>query len=225
LASGSDLTAVSDAVRRRNPRGQGQRLREELLQAARDLVTESGDPQALSLGAAAKRVGIAAPSAYRHFPDARHLKIAVVRACFADLAHARSVAAEGLTDPGAALLARAHAYCRFALANPGLYQLMFGPDPQLPHELVYESGDSPGRAAFHDLAESIRTCQDTGVARITSDPLVLAATVWSLEHGMVSLRINRPHFPWPDLDSTLTEALTRLLDLQPPPPPHGQLHR
>ena len=58
-------------VRRRNPRGQGDRLREEIISAASELIAESGDADRLSLRSVAKRIGIAAPSIYRHFPDAK----------------------------------------------------------------------------------------------------------------------------------------------------------
>ena len=76
-------------VRRRNPRGQGDRLREEIITAASELIAESGDADRLSLRAVAKRIGIAAPSIYRHFPDAEHLKMAVVERNFATFAAAR----------------------------------------------------------------------------------------------------------------------------------------
>ena len=55
-------------VRRRNPRGQGDRLREEIISAASELIAESGDADQLSLRAVAKRIGIAAPSIYRISP-------------------------------------------------------------------------------------------------------------------------------------------------------------
>jgi len=213
-ASAGSAGAPANA-RARNPRGQGQRLREDLIEAAAALVAESGDPRALSLRAVAKRVGIAAPSIYRHFPDVDHLKVAVVQRCFTELGQARARAAQGIADPAAALLARAEAYCQFGLDNPGYYQLMFGPDPELPGSLVYDSAQSPGRAAFHALTDSIRECQQLGAARATAEPFALAIAMWSLEHGAVCLRISRPHFPWPPLRQTLTLAISQLLELSP----------
>jgi len=207
------------AGRRRNPRGQGQRLREDLISAASALVAESADPRALSLRAVAKRVGIAAPSIYRHFPDVEHLKVAVVERCFTALAQARTAAADGIADPAEALLARARAYCHFALDHPGHYQLMFGPDPELPAALIYDSAQSPGRHAFHALVESIRDCQRSGAVRAAGDPFQLAVTVWALEHGLVSLRLSRPHFPWPPLDETINLAVSQQLDLTTGPAP------
>ena len=118
-------TTQQAQVRRRNPRGQGDRLREEIISAASELIAESGDADRLSLRAVAKRIGIAAPSIYRHFPDAEHLKMAVVERNFATFAAARDGASAKITDPAAALLARCRAYCQFAMDNPGPYRFMF----------------------------------------------------------------------------------------------------
>ncbi|MGY4970008.1 TetR/AcrR family transcriptional regulator, partial [Streptomyces nigrescens] len=54
------------AVRARNPRGQGERLREELLRATERLLEEVGSEDALSLRAVARAAGVAAPRLDRH---------------------------------------------------------------------------------------------------------------------------------------------------------------
>jgi hypothetical protein len=38
-----------------------------------------------------------------------------------------------------------------------------------------------------------------------------AVLLWQQLHGIVSLRISRPGFPWPPLAETVTEAVDRLL--------------
>jgi hypothetical protein len=38
-----------------------------------------------------------------------------------------------------------------------------------------------------------------------------AMLVWQQLHGLVSLRISRPLFPWPPLADTVTDAVDRLL--------------
>jgi AcrR family transcriptional regulator len=111
--------AATPAARARNRRGEGGRLREEIITAASQMIGETGDDTALTLRGVARRVGIAAPSIYRHFPDAGELKMAVVQRAFADFARARDAATPVAADPAAALLARCRAYTAFALANPG----------------------------------------------------------------------------------------------------------
>jgi AcrR family transcriptional regulator len=112
-------------ARRRNRRGEGSRLREEIITAASQIIGEAGDDTALTLRGVARRLGIAAPSIYRHFTDAGQLKMAVVRRAFADFARARDAASGDGDDPAARLLARCRAYTGFALANPGPYRYLF----------------------------------------------------------------------------------------------------
>ena len=204
-------------TRRRNPRGQGERLREELIEAAGALLAEHGDASKLSLRAVATKVGIAATSVYLHFPDVEHLKVAVVQRGHAELDRTRDAASRGVTDPAQALLARCRAYCQFALDHPGHYRLMFGPD--LPASLAYDAERAPGRQALQTLAHSIQRCQQAGVARAGDDPLNLAVLVWAALHGLVSLRLDRPNFPWPaPLDETVDQAVGRLIALHPSTP-------
>ena len=155
-------------VRRRNPRGQGDRLREEIIAVASELIAESGDADQLSLRAVANRIGIAAPSIYRHFADVEHLKMAVVERSFATFNEARDIASASITDPVEALQARCRTYCRFALEYRGPYRFMFSHQapPANPAE------PSAGNAAFQALAHSIERCQEAGRARATDDPLL-----------------------------------------------------
>ena len=56
------MTIAAKTARRRNPRGRGERLREEIIEAATKLVTETGGASQLSLRGVAREVGIAATS-------------------------------------------------------------------------------------------------------------------------------------------------------------------
>ena len=197
-------------VRRRNPRGQGDRLREEIIAVASELIAESGDADQLSLRAVANRIGIAAPSIYRHFADVEHLKMAVVERSFATFNEARDIASASITDPVEALQARCRTYCRFALEYRGPYRFMFS--HQAPPANPAEA--SAGNATFQALAHSIERCQEAGRARATDDSFYLAAQVWADLHGLVLLRMNLPDFPWPaSVEEMAEEAVARLLIL------------
>ena len=200
-------------ARRRNRRGEGDRLREEIITAASQMIGEAGDDTALTLRGVARRVGIAAPSIYRHFTDVDELKMAVVRRAFAEFARARDAASGDGDDPAARLLARCRAYIGFALANPGPYRYLFSQhaptgDPERPPV------DLP---VFQALAESISRCQQAGLARAGDDPQWLAAQVWAALHGLVLLRLNAPGFPWPGpLEQMADQAVARLIRLDTP---------
>jgi len=171
--------------RSRNPRGEGGRLREELIAAAAEMISESGDASQLTLRGVARRVGVAAPSIYRHFPALDDLKRA------------------------AGLLAGCRAYCRFALSNPGVYRFMFGE-----HAPGRERRSGVGDAALAALAGSIRDCRQSGATRI-DDADAAATQVWATLHGLSLLHLNLPDFGWPaPLEGMATDAVTRLLGLE-----------
>lgn len=122
---GEDAAATHGRVR--NRRGEGARLRDEIVVAAVGLLEETGDESAVTLRSVARRVGIAAPSIYRHFPDQPAIMLAVVRDAFADLDEQLRTAMDAAGDePRARLTALCHSYLEFALARPGRYRIMFG---------------------------------------------------------------------------------------------------
>ena len=200
-------------ARRRNRRGEGDRLREEIITAASQIIGESGDDAMLTLRGVARRIGIAAPSIYRHFPDVDELKMAVVQRSFADFAAARDAASGDGDDPAARLLARCRAYPAFALANPGPYRYLFSQ-----HAPTGDPARPPvSLPTFQALADSISRCQQAGLASAGDDPRWLAAQVWAALHGLVLLRLNAPGFPWPGpLEQMADQAVARLIGLETP---------
>jgi AcrR family transcriptional regulator len=213
------LSTTGATVRRpRGRRGEGGRLREEIVIAATELVSLAGDADRLSLRGVAKEVGIAAPSIYAHFADVEHLKMAVVERCFALFKAARDRQSDGITDPAEALLARCRAYCQFALDYPGPYRFMFShhapaADPQRPPIRV---------ETFQALVTSSQTCQASGAAPTGDAPSLLAAEVWAALHGLVLLRMNAPHFPWPaPLWDMVDQTVRRIVGLPKQSPQPG----
>ena len=63
---------VNASPRRRNQRGQGARLREELIEAASDLLADQGNPDQVSIRAVATAAGVTPPSIYLHFADRKN---------------------------------------------------------------------------------------------------------------------------------------------------------
>ena len=61
--------SVQPLRRRRAPRGSGEQLREEILDATTELLLETGHAKAVSIRSVAQRVGVTPPSIYLHFAD------------------------------------------------------------------------------------------------------------------------------------------------------------
>ena len=191
------------APRVRHARGQGILLRTAILDAALEIVAETGSARDLTLRRVAREVGIAATSVYLHFPDIGSLAQAVVDTGFERLDARRAAAADERADPFSALQARSRAYGDFAVENPGLYRVMFDGDRVNSGngEFVSETG----RASFDSLVESISRCRPEA-----SDERRLALLLWSSLHGLALLTVTRPQLPWPPLHEQI-DQLVRLL--------------
>jgi len=96
-----------------------------IIAAARDLLEEGG-LEAVSMAGVAERVGLKAPSLYKHFDDRSALLAAVATEVALDLARTLADAvARYDADPATRLEALAVAYRSFALATPRAAALLF----------------------------------------------------------------------------------------------------
>jgi AcrR family transcriptional regulator len=184
-------------------------LRDEILDAARALIEDGGE-QAASLRSVARRVGIAAPSIYAHFPDREAIVSALVDEAFDELSAAVTAATDAATGPAAKLCAACSAYMDFAMRRPNRYQLAFAARASnaIPR-------DSATRA-FALLVNAVAACVEAGVST-SSDPFADATAIWVAMHGYAVLYPSRPAFPWPDSDATLERIVTALAGLREPP--------
>ena len=198
--------ATDGTARQRNPRGQGGRLREDIIEAASRLLASPGAPP-LTLRAVAREAGVAATSVYLHFADIESLTRAVTERLFDELVRRQDAAREQNSDPCQRVLAGCLAYCEFGLAHQGHYQVMFA-NP-LPTSEDVPPDQLPGIAAFRRLIDAVARCLGTEPA--DEQAFFTAQLIWQQLHGIVSLRISRPRFPWPPLAETVTEAVGRLL--------------
>jgi len=193
------------ARRQRNPRGQGERLRDDIIEAASRLLEDSAAPP-LSLRAVAREVGVAATSVYLHFDDVESLVRAVASRRFTDLIRAQDEATAGVIDPCDRLRAACLMYCEFGLAHPGHYQVTFTNPLPVGDDMPWDQ--MPGQKAWEHFVEAVAPC----LGRTPDDPEAVrtALLLWQQMHGTVSLRISRPRFPWPPLAESVAEAVTRL---------------
>ncbi|MFI1918039.1 TetR/AcrR family transcriptional regulator [Nocardia sp. NPDC020380] len=198
-------------VRARNPRGEGARLRDEIVAAAVELLDETGEESAITLRSVARRAGIAAPSIYRHFPDQPAIMLAVVQDAFAELNEelAEAVRAHG-DSPRGRLLAVCYGYLDFARARPGRYRTMFGGiwAPDLKDASVTENDLAIlGQTSLQLLADALEDCVAAGEATST-DPAADAVALWLGLHGLAHQQAVAPNFPWPpDISERLITAL------------------
>ncbi|GAA1989769.1 TetR/AcrR family transcriptional regulator [Amycolatopsis minnesotensis] len=203
-------------TRTRNRRGEGAKLRDEIVAAAVELLDETGDESAITLRSVARRVGIAAPSIYRHFPDQPAIMLAVVQDAFTELDDrlraGRDAAGE---DPRKRLFGVCDGYLEFARTHPGRYRTMFGGlwIPDLTTSSLTENDMAAlGQPTLRLLTDAMADCVDAG--RATSTDLDAdAVALWLGLHGLAHQRAVSPSFPWPpDIAERLITTLAHLVD-------------
>jgi AcrR family transcriptional regulator len=196
---------VTAPVRRpRARRGEGDRLRAEILDAASQLLLRTADREAVSIRAVADAVGVTPPSIYLHFADKAELINAVCLRHFVDLDQYIKAAVEGIEDPLEELLHRGKAYVRFGREHPEQYRILFmsRPDPseQPPDEQFLAA------CGFNALMETVDRAM-TGGAIARQDPVLVATGLWTVVHGITSLAISMAHYPLVPLERLVDHLL------------------
>ena len=161
----------------------------------------------VSIRAVTRAAGSAPQSFYLQFASIDELLYAVYAIEFGYLRQAVTRAAEGADDPAAALLAVCRAYCDYALAHPGRYRALTGVRGQLHDD--WEPAQMPGMPAFAALRDAVAAA--LSAAGRDADPALAASTLWACLHGIVTLRADRPAFPWPSLDDMIGSLVEQLL--------------
>jgi AcrR family transcriptional regulator len=208
MATGSRSAAIAGAAptrRHRARRGEGDRLREEILAAAERLLLETGDESAVSIRAVADAVGVTPPSIYLHFADKSDLVYAVCEEHFARFESAALQAVAGVDDPVERMYRRGQAYVRFGLENREHYRIMFMSRSDYAPERSTDEGIADS-AAFGGLVEDVKAAAAAGQI-LAPDPFLVACELWAIVHGITSLLISKPHFPWPPADQLVDHAL------------------
>jgi AcrR family transcriptional regulator len=215
--------SAGTAPRERNRRGQGGRLRTDIVTAAAELLDEAGSEQAVTLRAVARRIGIAAPSIYAHFPDRQAIMLAVAQDAFAELTEALRATTDtgtgkdsaGGEGAAARLRATCMAYLDFATTRPQRYRVMFGG--------LWNAGAAVdtaavsaaevtelGQEALAVLVAALDACVAAGSSTSTNT-LADAVALWLGLHGLAHQRSVAPAFPWPaDIAERLIASLAHL---------------
>lgn len=213
-------------TRVRARRGEGDRLREEILAAVGVLLDETQDEAAVSIRAIADRVGVTPPSIYRHFADKDALLSAVCANVFVELGEGIAKAVAAAAKPIDALAAAGRCYVDFGLAHPEHYRLVFMRPPSRPMGMTREeflaslhTGDCPtvddafsgealaGTQAFDALLHIVEAVLAAAPKRRRPDAYAMTTMFWASVHGITALRITKPDFPWPSVDEQIDAVM------------------
>lgn len=186
--------------RRRSSRGSGDQLRDEIIDAAIDLVLEAKGLRAPSIREVARKIGVTPPSIYLHFADKDELMDAVCGQYFQRLNDKMVEAARGDITALERLHAQGMAYVRFAVATPLMYRLATVTQPE------GELDETMASAAFDHLHNGVKELVAEGLYP-EGDTVTMALQLWVAAHGIASMLVTKPHLPWGDPEEFASEML------------------
>lgn len=156
--------------------------RDEILDVALNLLEQDG-PDALTMRELAERVGMRAPSLYKHVRDKDDIVAGLQERALVDMT---SHLAEA--EPG--LVSLAAAYRSWALAHPRLYEL------------------ATRRPLARDtITPGVEAAAAAPIVAAAGGDENLARALWALAHGLVDLELSNRFPPDADLEVTWRTAL------------------
>jgi len=176
-------------------------LRALILTTARNLFVHEGY-ESFSLRKVAHEIGYSPAAIYKHFSSKHEIFESLTEESFAALVQASAAVTPAAGENPVEVLKRGmHAYVAFGLANPDHYRFAFLLAVRKP-EAPYKP-----RAAYIALRDRVQRCIDCGQFRPGNLDL-FSQSLWSAVHGVTSLLVQRPEFPWVDKD----ELIERVID-------------
>lgn len=184
-------------------------LRQEILGAARSLFLEQGFEN-VSMRKIAEKVEYSPATLYLYFRDKEDLFDAICAETFDKLIETlrpdppSGAGLQGLRDG-------LRAYIRFGLAYPEDYCITFLVKHReaAGQDAVCRRREA-GCRAFSCLQESVRMNAEAGVIRVNNVEAT-AQMLWAAVHGLTSLLITVPNFPWIDREMLVEHQIETLL--------------
>lgn len=201
-----NTTGSHGPERRTRGSARGGERREQILQVALQLFAQHGMAH-VSTRQIAQAVGISQPSLYAHFATANEISAELCLRAFAGLAEAsRRVLAEPAT-PAEHFYRLGRAYIDFGLAHPDMYRLAFMQETDAEVAELVQQGKDPVMAAGQGAFDMLRGVLAQMLDRRASEVELQAQSIWASVHGLTSLLIARPMFPWADREALIAHHL------------------
>jgi AcrR family transcriptional regulator len=175
-------------------------LRRTILDAAREAFVRDGY-EGVSMRRLAEKIGCSHANLYLHFEDKEALFDCLVEESFDQFAEGLRRAFQSARggDPVQLVRKAGRAYVEFGLANPSVYEFAFlmrrpARKPDKPH------------VAYERLQSLVRRCMEEKRFR-RMDVDAASQALWAAAHGITSLLILRPAFPWADRDKLIGRVI------------------
>ncbi len=196
-------------VRQRRHRDR-ERLKGKILRAARELFIRHGYEN-VSMRRVAQKIEYSPTTIYLYFKDKADLLQSVCDETFEGLNQKLEAILEE-EPPLEGLKKGLRAYVDFGLENPHHYRVTFlMPYPPEERSEKYLAPDSPGMKAFSYLRLAVSASMDAGDLREV-DVETASQALWAAVHGVTSILIVHPDFPWVERERLIASVIDSLVD-------------
>jgi AcrR family transcriptional regulator len=193
-------------------------LRQEILEAARDLFVSEG-VRNVSMRRIAEKIEYSPTTIYLYFKDKEDLLFQICEDTFRQLAEQFEELEQSKSecppeqpyDPVDCLRKGLEIYLNFGIQHPNHYKMAFMTEPD-PNEdsSRYHDPNTMGMKAYGYLRQSVEQCVVQG--RFPNADVDLASeALWAAVHGVTSLLIQYPDFPWSHRDKVGAEVIDRMI--------------
>jgi AcrR family transcriptional regulator len=181
------------SIRERKKRHQ-ENLRQAILDAAETLFVRQGFEN-VSMRKIAARIEYSPTTIYLYFKDKQDIFSCLLEQYFKRLLIImRDIQKENEDAPIACIEKGMRAYVSFGLEHPNYYKLAFLLTPHIDMN-DYQQEGTVGNQVFDTLRANVAACIKKGLFR-KADVDMATQVIWSMNHGLTSLLITNPNFPW-----------------------------
>jgi AcrR family transcriptional regulator len=183
-------------------------LRQEILDAARDLFVHEGYEN-VSMRKIADKIEYSPTTIYLYFQDKADLLDCICEETMSRLVRKQLVHEQTIADPLERLQRGLRAYIEFGLKHPNHYKVTFMMLQPVAENANCRSREM-GKKAFHHLRTTLALCVEQGLLEV-ADIELSSQALWATIHGVTSLVIAHPKFPWADrerlIDTVIENAI------------------
>ena len=188
-----------------------EQLRQVILDAARELFVKEGYEK-VSMRNIADKIEYSPTTIYLYFKDKTELLFAICDETFAKLTKKMKALLTDCEDPLICLRKGCLAYVDFGIKHPNHYKITFinHPDLHLGKEHYLRQG-STGMECYASMRIAVQRCIDRKLLKET-DAEAVSQSLWAMIHGVTSLLITKPDFPWIKKDQLIDLTINAAID-------------
>lgn len=183
-------------------------LRQQILDAAREVFVKEGYEN-VSMRKIAEKIEYSPTTIYLYFRDKNELLTCLTEETFSRLVEIIQKITQEEPSPGKQLDCCLRAYIDFGLTNPDHYKVAF----LIRSEQNFMAEGTMARHGYNVMREILAECIRTHVVR-TVDLDVGIQTLWAGIHGLTSLLILHPQFPWADRRKLIESVIETIAGLR-----------